>query len=297
MEKTKLDYTSGATIIPEDAFGISPSNVGKFFDSPHDWYQSQVLGNELFTGSTATFLGTVVHFCGEQYAETKKVDKMEIYQYLYNHLCLSCPPLPSTPEEAETFLYEHANHPEIDCRYVLDQYRLMGMALIDTIKHMPITSTEELISREVMPGYYAAGSADMVSANSPGGPGKHLFDYKTTSALTAPKKITHAYKLQLLTYAWIYAKRGIRIETINIMWITNSQTGRVGKTGNALADKPAVTSIVTLAIGQEDLELIENYLKLMCETVEFTKTHPEYTHIAFRDARLRPQVELKEFKF
>ena len=42
--KTKLDYQRGDSVIPEHATGISPSQLYKFFDKPHEWYREQVLG-------------------------------------------------------------------------------------------------------------------------------------------------------------------------------------------------------------------------------------------------------------
>ena len=40
---TDLDYVSGSTVIPEGAFGISPSSLGKFFNEPHNWYRDTFL--------------------------------------------------------------------------------------------------------------------------------------------------------------------------------------------------------------------------------------------------------------
>lgn len=290
---TKLDYVSGSTIIPEGAFGISPSNISKFFDRPHEWYDQQVLGNEGFTGSTASFLGTVVHYCAEEYAKTGSVDKSEIYQYLYNHLVSNKSiALPSDPEEAEQFLKDHADHPEIDCEYILDQYKIMGNELIQAISLLSIAKTEELICAEVVPGYYPSGSVDMITTDG------HMHDYKTTSALTAPKSIPYGYKLQLLTYAWIYHKKGIKVRTINITWITNNQVGRTSPTtGKPIKDYPCSVTTVTHTVTPEDLDFIESLLKLIAESVQLVKEKPDLAYIVFKDYRLKQQTKLTQYKF
>lgn len=78
----RLDYIPGSTIVPEGSFTISPSSLGKFFDEPHTWHREHVLGQRNFGMSTATILGTIVHFCGEEFIKTKSVDKLGIYRYI-----------------------------------------------------------------------------------------------------------------------------------------------------------------------------------------------------------------------
>ena len=59
---TPLDYVSGSSILPEGTFGISPSSMNDFVTAPHKWYRDNVLGQNSFTGSTASVLGTIVHY-------------------------------------------------------------------------------------------------------------------------------------------------------------------------------------------------------------------------------------------
>ena len=138
---TKLDYVSGASILPDTAkFKISPSAINKFFSKPHEWFASEVMKEETFLGNTASTLGTIVHFCAEEYTKTKKVDT----------------------EEIEKFLSEIENS-DVDIEYVASQWKPMGQALIDYLRQAGIPQrSEELIHYEVMPDFYVAGSADAV---------------------------------------------------------------------------------------------------------------------------------------
>lgn len=283
---TKLDYVSGSTVIPDDAFGISPSGLHRFFSEPWNWYGEMVLGNApAFQGSTSTVLGTIVHYVGEEFANTQSVDKSEIWKYI----CKECNiPYPGdVPEDADDEFWEvyfsEFNTSELyDTQRIIEQYRPMGNALIQYLSKTGLPQhTEDLISREVLPGYYACGSADAVH-------GDCLIDYKTTSVMSPSEKIPFNYRLQLLTYAWIYKGMGIDINRIRIVWITNNETGRVSeKTGKPLKDYPSKVVPVTQSITQEDFEYIENILKLVAETVEKGKDCLELVHLLYKDYRLK----------
>lgn len=287
MTPTPLDYVSGQSIIPEGAFGISPSQLELFFSRPHEWYSTQVLGEPSpFQGSTSTYLGTVTHYVAEQFARHQRVDKAPIFEYLYNHLVLdkSVPPPSFTDEEAITdYLYEYASHPTIDCSAILDQYRIMGNEVIQYLRSTGIpTETEQLVCAEVLPGFYASGSVDAFYQGT-------VIDYKTTSATSVSDSIPYKYKLQLLTYAYIYRKLGKFVDRLRIVWITQPQLNRFSeKTGKALKDYPCQVVPVTYVITADDWLFIESLLKLVAETVMAHRAHPDLTHIIWRDYRLKP---------
>ena len=99
------------------------------------------------------------------------------------------------------------------------------------------------------------------------------------------------YKVQLLTYAWIYRKLGVDIQNIRIVWITNNIVGRVSeKTGKPLKDYPSKVIPVTQVITNEDMEFIESYLKLIAETYLKAKECPELTYLLFSDYRLKGEI-------
>jgi len=256
---TKLDYVSGETILPEGAFKISPSMIEKFFSKPHEWFRSEVLGEETFAGNTASTLGTIVHFCAEEYTKTRTVDISEIDRYI-----------------------SEINNPEVDIEYVKSQYQPMAQALINNL----ITTgtpqrSEELISAEIMDGYHVAGSADAVI-------GDCLVDFKSTSRMTPPTEIPTYYRYQLLAYAYMYNKMGVPINRIRIKWITNNQVGRISeKTGKPMKDYPATVADSTETITNEDMNFIESILKLIAETVACYKANPNLAYILFKDYRLK----------
>jgi len=260
--QSRLDYVSGACVLPDGyKFKISPSAINKFFNKPHEWFRSEILGEDTFLGNTASVLGTIVHFCAEEYVKTKKVDVPEI----------------------EKFLASNTN-PDVDISYVAEQWKPMGQALIDYLREAGIPQrSEELIHTEIQPGYFVAGSADAVS-------GDCLVDFKTTSYMSPPTEIPQHYRYQLLTYAYIYNKLGIPINRIRIVWITNNIVGRISdKTGKPMKDYPATIGVCTETITNEDLEFIENVLKLICETVEAYYNDSKLAYLLFRDYRLKEQ--------
>ena len=290
---TRLDYISGSIIIPEGSFGISPSSISSFISAPHQWYREFVLGERDFSQSTATVLGTICHFIAEEFVTKKSVDKLEIYKYIYKHTCPPSISFPTTEDldTIESFLYEHCLTSPIDGQYILSQWKVMGNTLITYLKNRPpVAEVENMIAAEILPNFYAAGSADKLEG--PGkGKGFHcLTDYKTTSDLTPKDYIPMNYKYQLLTYAWIYTKLGYNVDRIRIVWITNNQVGRISETtGKPLKDYPSQVVEVTELINQQDLDFIESILKLISETVQAARDYPHLTHCLFKDYRLKQE--------
>lgn len=290
---TRLDYIPGSSIVPPDVFTISPSSLGKFFDEPHTWYREHVLGERSFDQTTSTCLGTIVHFCGEDFILSGQVDRTEIYRYLYSVVCpTNSPEFPSTEPEMLTVLQSY-KHVSIDIQHILNQYRPMGNALLDYIrklpKHAPLVS-EQMVAAEVIPGFYIAGSCDLRQ-------GSNLYDFKTTSALSAPSSISYGYRLQLLAYAYAFIKSGTPISTASIIWITTNQVNRISPdTGKPMKDYPATCSVSkSIIIDEQSLEFIESILKLVAETVQFVLANPDKAYITFRDYRLKlseiPQIQ------
>lgn len=287
---TDLDYVSGSTVLPEGAFGISPSSLGKFFNEPHNWYRDTFLGEKSFTGSTSTVLGTLVHYCAEQHVKGLPIDQMQIYQYLYEQCCHPfLNGFPTSESKAKSFLLSQARL-EFDIEHILYQYPLMASILIDKINTLVPTKAEEIVCTEIIPGYWASGSVDLLC-------GQDLYDYKTTSALSPPKSISYEHKLQLLTYAYCHIKNGNPIKSINIIYVTTNVTGRTGTTGKPLADYPATATILTHYITAEDIEFIESILKLVAETAEYVKANPNLAYIIFRDYRLKSIIPKIKFTF
>lgn len=289
---TRLDYIPGSTIVPPDVFTISPSSLGKFFDEPHTWYREYVLGERSFDQTTSTCLGTIVHFCGEDFILSGKVDRQEIYRYLYNIIRTDSTPEFPTEESAQLAFLETYKHATINVQHILEQYKPMGNALLDFLrkrpKHEPLIS-EQMVATEIMEGYWIAGSCDLRQ-------GVNIYDYKTTSSLSAPSSISYGYRLQLLAYAYALVKSGTPVSTASIIWVTTHQVNRISsETGKPMKDYPATCSLSSsITIDEQSLEFIESILKLVAETVQFVKANPDKAYIAFRDYRLKlselPQI-------
>lgn len=291
MTKTELDYTSAGTNLPENSYGISPSQLVNFINTPWNWYREQILGEpSSFTGNTSSFLGTVVHYVASSYALHRSVNKSEIFRYLYNHLVSDKdipPPDFNNEDESVAFLYDNADHPEIDCTVILDKYKDMGNNLIRYINSTGIPQrVEDTVIANVARNVYVAGTADAVI-------GDMLRDYKTTSTTSPKEYIPYDYKLQLMTYAYAYRKQGIPINRIQIVWITQPDVGRVSeKTGKPLKDYPCQVIPVTYVVTQEDWDYIDSVMNLVADTIKAHEDHPELTHVIWRDYRLKP-VETK----
>lgn len=288
---TPLDYVSGSSIIPETAFGISPSQLYHFFDKPHEWYRSEILGEKQFEGNTSSYLGTIVHFIASEYATTLSVRKYYIYQYLFENLVPENLQKQASfvfdenlnIEEIEDYLKDNTDPEFVDVQYIFENYRPMGNALIQFMRSSGIPQeTELLIAHEILKDYYPCGSTDAIKQK------RKVVDYKTTSDLTPKKVIPYNYKLQLLTYAWILKQKGYPIDTISIVWITHNQVNRISETtGKRMQDYPTTVSEVSEIIGQKDFEFIESILKLVAESVQATKDYPHLTHVIWKDYRLK----------
>jgi len=312
--KTKLDYISGKSVLPPNTEGISPSQFARFFKEPHKWYDTEILGNEGFTGSTASVLGTLIHFIAEDFTKTQKVDSREMWKYLFTQgkipanyeqqflqLLEEFDTLQPAPNDEtydddvrykddvkcdiEELLSERWQNPDIDADIILQQYKPMGNALIQYIRQNGLPAhSEELIHAEVIPGYHVCGSCDAAQGNKTS---LCIEDYKTTSALTPPKTIPYAYKLQLLCYAYIYTALGYKVDRIRIIWITRDNINRTGTKGNKIKDYPATCTQTTEYINLDDIRFITSLLKLVAETMQKSKENPSLNYLLYKDYRLK----------
>lgn len=258
--KTKLDYES---VDCPGIFKISPSGISKFFDRKHEWYTNEVLKEKEFLGNTSTVLGTIVHYCAEEFTKNKKVDKEEIPKYLDKMSATLSPDV-------------------FDRKFIEEQWTVMGQTVIDYLKKQGLPQHSEIpLKYELFDGFWVGGTADAIH-------GDCLVDYKTTSDLTPKEYIPMHYKYQLLTYAFMANKLGIQVNRIRIVWITNNIVGRISdKTGKPMKDYPSQAVAITESITQEDLDFIESVLLLISETVACAMANPELTYLLFSDYRLK----------
>ncbi len=266
MIKTSLDYYNGENELPDNAFRISASGFNQFMGYPHQWFRETVLGEEGFTGNTASVIGTIVHYIAEQYAKGNHPDINEIEQYITNH------------EDNE----------DVDTYEVRSQYKAMGETLVNQyISQNPPSRVEEFVSTELYPGIFPSGSCDAVDGEDT------IVDYKTYNSTTEPKAIPQAYRYQLLIYAYIYRQMGLDINRIRLVYVNRSiDTRRTSeKTGKPIGkiQLPRVT-VLTEIIGDEDIEFIESVLRLCAETYIKYKESPDLAYLLYRDYRLRDLI-------
>lgn len=262
-------YNKGSSVLPPDAFRISPSQISRFFSETHQWYREFLLREApAFTGNTMSHLGTCVHAAAEMYATTGSVDDSKIEAYI-----------------------DSITDPYIDTYFIRSQYQNMYMELVDQYlqDHIP-SHTELYLTHEILPNIYLAGSIDSIYQES-------IIDYKTTSASYPPKSIPRNYWFQQMCYVYLARMNGHKINSFALAYITTSETNRISeKTGKPLKDYPSTVTLLEDVVTGQDIEIIENSIKLIAESVQAWNDHPDLRHVIGQDYRFKPKPEPKLFK-
>lgn len=169
------------------------------------------------------------------------------------------------------------------------------------IKHLNTKLTKDghymwkKVSKEVYTEAKAQGIKTKIDVSNTGN--GTIVDYKTTSSKSPPNKISRPYWFQQMTYAYIARKHGYEINRIRLVFVTTNEMNRYSeKTGKKLKDYPSQVSIVNHEITDLDMEIIENTLKLIAESVTLWNTKPELRYILAQDRRLKPVTKPKFFK-
>ena len=273
-----LSYYNGENEVPEGSTRISASSISRFFSNTRQYWGELKLGETGFISSTASVLGTITHRVAELYAKNQEVtdqDKQDIEDYIVAHT------------EVGWDLF----NPEVDGDIIRQQYPIMGQALVrDYVsQNMPVM-VEPFVYHEELPGIGAGGSIDNVSGVLVDGKVQQgcIVDYKTTSATKIPDTISYPYKLQLLTYAYLMGKHGHSIERIRIVYVSRNNVGRVSeKTGKPLKQYPTEVKVLTHQITREDMEYIENVIKLIADSIYAWDNNPDLRYLLAHDYRLK----------
>jgi len=261
-----FSYNDGKGVVPENVFRISPSGLSRFFDRTTEWYREHLLGEEGFTGSTSTALGTCVHAGAEMFVKDGEVSHEQILQYI---------------EELPR---------DIDKYFIKEQYPIMLDTLIEVyLRHNMPSATELFLAEELNDKVWVGGSIDSIIGNK-------IVDYKTTSAKSFPTKVPRAYWFQQITYAWLANKKGYNIDTFKLVYISTNEVGRISeKTGKPMKDYPSRVFELDYLITDDDFDIIENTLKLIAESVKLWEEKPEFRHLLAQDMRLAPKQPPKLF--
>lgn len=261
QEMKPLKYENNTYNLPDGVFRISPSMVAKFNDKKHEWYRSQVLGENTFEGNTSTVLGTCVHRMAEYFLKGIEPDYNEINNYI-DSLDL-----------------------DIDKSFIKEQYVIMGRTLIKHLsKNTPNLSEQEVIAH-MKDNVYVGGTYDALDRDI-------LIDFKITSSKNPSDTIPYYYKWQMLTYAYALRKNNIPVNFIKLIWITTNETGRISdKTGKPLKDYPSVVKELIEPITEDDMRFIEDYLNLITETYLEGIKNPKLIYLLYADYRLKDRFD------
>jgi len=246
--------------VTKGAFRMGASQISKFFDSTSDWYHEHLLGAEGFTGNTATHLGTIVHAGIEMFVSEGSVD----WDAIETHI-------------------DSIKDPEVNTDHIRNQYPIMIDAALPYVEtHMP-SEVEKFVYHEVLPGIGVGGSIDAIRGDT-------IMDWKTTSAKSPPKRFSRNYWFQQMTYAWVLKQQGIDINYLKLVFISQSEMGRVSeKTGKPLKNYPSVVTTLTEEVTAEGLDLIGSCIGIIAESVQMWNDKPELRHLLAQDSRLRPK--------
>lgn len=250
-----------------DVFKISPSSVADFFTSTSQYYKEQVLGEEkAFKGSTATHLGTIVHFCAEVSANGGDTTELE--------------------NDVEMFLNsltdENVNKEEIKSLWFDMAALLVENTVLD--EEREIVGTEEFMYNKLNDHVYVGGTYDALIKDKAdyAGNGLCVVDYKTAS--TKPSGINWKYRLQAYTYCWMLRERGKNITALELCFVTRPTKTLPVRYFNF---KESYTNENHIYIG--------NVLKLIAESVALFKKEPTLRHIIAQDLSLKQEPKPRGF--
>ena len=262
---SELDYVPAA--IPDDCVQrISPSSFATFIDRPWNWYRQQILKLDVFEYSSASVLGTVVHYCAEKVGNDEEVDEVAIEAYIAKH------------DETETYCADDVRKNWYEMAAVL----INGYVMQERESYIGI---EEQVCASIGSNIYVAGTLDVLQGTKDDAT---LTDYKTYSSKTQPKSIPANYRYQLLTYVWALRQKGIIVTRIRLVYVNRRIDGGISdKTGKPLKSYPPEVTQLTEVVTEDDLAFIESMLMLCKDTLLAGKKHPELAHVIYHDPRLK----------
>jgi hypothetical protein len=182
------EYNSGDKL-KDGQIRISPSQVSQLSDNEWKFYQRAVLGENDFTGNTATRLGTVTHYYAE--AILKGIE---------------------APNDSEVIDYLESQN-EADMWRVCDDSKAMAKAFEDNYKNdlSNNVESEKWFQYEPNDKIMLSGTADIVDLKT-----NTIWDIKTTSKL---KSSIGDYWLQLYTLAYIARQNDCEVDNVGIIYL------------------------------------------------------------------------------
>jgi len=265
--KNPLAYDHEKAYLPEDCdINISPSKFSTYIDKKYKWYREVVLGEDGFTGSTASVIGTVVHYIAECVGKKIEVDKDAIYAYIKSY----------------------DKHEDVDTSLVTSEFEQPASALINDYVLVNIQNfleVEKVLVTDLDDGIYVSGKLDLLEGTKDD---CCITDYKTYNSKTKPKYIPQNYKYQLLVYAFLLIANGYKPTRMRLVYVNRYIDGGISeKTNKPLKSYPSEVTVLTEIITDEDIEFISGMLNHAKETLLATEKYPELTHLLWNDPRLK----------
>ena len=245
------DYYDGLNELPEGNLKISPSGFADFFDHTNQWVRENLMGEDGFQGSTATYLGTIVHAYVEKVANKDNVDNFQ--------------------DEVDEFIETidiAVDEPTIRSLW----FPLASVIISAFVDGKPAPeSTEKFIHTEIIPGVSVGGTYDALRYNEYNQ--LMVVDWKTSS--TKPSSLTKKYQWQALIYCYVLRKNGVKVDGYEVNFAS-----RATKTL-----PPRATQFAQI-ITQSDMDFIESLLLLVAHSMLEFKKNPTLQFLIAQDYRM-----------
>lgn len=239
----------------EGKITFSASNINNYLYNPKLFWD-RVFERELFLPTTSLVLGTIIHYCANQYITKGEVDTKEIESYL-------------------------SKHSGIDIEHISKVYKDMGNELFTYLdRFIPIATnirSEYDLSTNVSKYGVLTGTCDLIIGDT-------LIDFKTTSKLSETTVLPMNYIKQLQAYYYLCQKNDIDIKYAKIVYISVPRMGEISeKTGKPLKDYPC--KIYELGVENEwlDMERIDSLMNHIGKQIDFITENPEQKDLITRE--------------
>lgn len=219
---------------------FTASMVEGYFNNPKNFWQ-RLLQPDFELANFRTILGTVVHYCAEQYIKTGTIKESDCKDYIISK---------------RKFMLDQ------EFNYVLNSYQEMATMLFAYFDKLTEKIESEIkLQTELTPNVVFAGTCDLMTSTA-------IVDIKTISQFSEVQFIPPNYRTQLLGYKYLAEKNGKNIQDLGCLYVTTPRHGEVGKTGKLLKDYPSNIYYVHADYIDEQIEEFNNKLFLIANAIE-----------------------------
>lgn len=229
---------------PEASGKVFTASMVHHFLSNHKLFWDKLYDRIPNTHNMYTILGTLVHWCINQYITNGQIVQQDCEDYINR-------------KASECLLQGEAD--EIRKCYI--PMAQASFDFLDSINNQEIFS-EKTFSKQLIDGVTFAGTTDIIV-------GDYLFDIKTTSQLSEIKNIPDMYKTQLYSYIYLARQNGFQINNVGILYISRPRQGEKSeKTGKFLKDYPARLYRVMLDYDQDEYDSVIRTINTIAKQIQ-----------------------------